>query len=148
MRVRHEEPELAHCARCKRLYVRLQSNVCESCRTVEAADFARIREELARTPELTADELAERANVPVACVLRMLDEGLIASAGNGDQTCGRCGAPAIGPKQRLCTGCLLQLDRQITQELNEAQMHKRARVMKGKAHGLLTLLRRRRREDD
>jgi len=145
MSVHYDEPELAHCARCKRLYVRLQFNVCESCRTVEEVDFARIREELARTPELTADELAERAGVPVACVLRMLDEGLLARTSD-DQICGRCGAPAIGPKQRLCTACLLDLDRQITQELNEAQMRKRAQVMKGKAQGLWAMLRARRRE--
>lgn len=144
---RRDEPELAHCARCKRLYIRMQWNVCESCRTVEEADFARIREELSRTPELTADELAERANVPVACVLRMLDEGLIASSRDDDQTCGRCGAPAIGPRQRLCTGCLLDLDRQITLELSEAQIRKREQVMKGKAQGVLSLLRSKRRDD-
>ena len=147
MPVRQSEPELAHCARCKRLYIRMKWNVCESCRVMEEADFSRIREELERTPELTADELAERANLPVACVLRMLDEGLLASSGDDDQTCGRCGAPAISPKQRLCTVCLMELDRQITQELNEAQLRKRAHVMKGKAQGVLSLLRAKRRED-
>jgi len=147
MPVRQDEPELAHCARCKRLYIRMRWNVCESCRTMEEADFSRIREELSRASELTAEELAVRANVPVACVLRMLDEGLIASSGDDDQTCGRCGAPAIGPKQRLCTACLMDLDRQITHELNEAQLRKREQTMKGKAQGVLSLLRAKRRED-
>lgn len=147
MSVRQEEPQLAHCARCKRLFVRLRWNVCESCLAVEEADFGRIREELNRAPELTIDELAERASVTAACVLRMLDEGLIANANDDDQVCGRCGAPAIGPKQRLCTACLLELDRQLTQELQEAQMRKREQVMKGKAQGLLESLKARRRDE-
>ncbi len=145
MSVREAEPELAHCARCKRLYIRMRWNVCESCRVMEEVDFSRIREELERTPELTADELAERANLPVACVLRMLDEGLLVSTGD-DETCGRCGEPAISPRLRLCTWCLMDLNRRITHELKEAQMRKREQVMKGKAQGVLSLLRARRRE--
>jgi ribosomal protein L37E len=79
--------------------------------------------------------VAERAQVTLACVFRMLDEGLIADANNHEGvTCGRCGSPAIGPRQRLCTTCLYDLDRQLSLELNQARLAKKALEMKGTAH--------------
>lgn len=135
------EPELAHCARCRRLYVRLKAHVCEQCFDMEEADFMRIRDVLAEDPRLTADEVASRAQVTVACVLRMLDEGLIANRqADDDAVCGRCGAAAISARQRLCTACLLDLDRQLTFELNQAQLLKKQRDLKATAHYVHELL--------
>jgi hypothetical protein len=130
-----EESQLAHCARCRRLYVRVRSHVCEKCFDMEESDFSRIREVIEQDPNLTAEEVAERANVTVTCVFRMLDEGLIASAHDGeDVVCGRCGSPAIGPRQRLCTACLLDLDRELTLKLNQAKLLKKAQENKGTPH--------------
>jgi hypothetical protein len=130
-----DEPQLAHCARCRRLYVRLTSHVCEKCFDLEESDFSRIRDEIEKDPNLSVDEVAQRAQVTVACVFRMLDEGLIAGTHDGeDVTCGRCGSPAIGPRQRLCMECLYDLDRQLSLELNQARLAKKAREMKGTAH--------------
>ena len=130
-----EEPQLANCARCRRLYVQVDSHVCAKCFDMEESDFARIRDEIEKDPNLTAEEVAERANVTVACVFRMLDEGLIASARDGDDVvCGRCGSPAIGLRQRLCTACLMDLDQQVSLELNQVRLLKRANEMKGTAH--------------
>ncbi len=130
-----DELQLAHCARCRRLYVRVQSHVCEKCFDMEESDFARIRDEIEKDPNLGAEEVAARANVTVACVFRMLDEGLIANAYSGDDVvCGRCGSPAIGPRQRLCTACLMELDRQLALELNQVRLLKKAQEMKGTAH--------------
>ncbi len=130
-----DETQLAHCARCRRLYVRVRSHVCEKCYDMEESDFSRIKDVIEQDANLTAEEVAERANVTVACVFRMLDEGLIASANTGeDVTCGRCGSPAIGPRQKLCTMCLLDLDRELTIELNQARLLRKARDMKGTPH--------------
>jgi len=129
------EPELGHCARCRRLYVRTTWTVCGKCVDMEASDFARIREVLEAQPHLGVEELADRAQVTAACVLRMLDEGLIASQADDDAAvCGRCGAPAISATKRLCTGCALDLDRQLALELNQAALAKRSRVLKATAH--------------
>jgi hypothetical protein len=142
-----EELQLAHCARCRRLYVRVQSHVCEKCFDMEESDFARIKDEIEKDPNLTAEDVAERANVTVACVFRMLDEGLIARTHDGeDISCGRCGSPAIGPRQRLCTGCLMDLDRQLTLELNQARLLRNAAEMKGTAYHLHDALEAKRRE--
>jgi len=130
-----EDTELAHCARCRRLYVRLQSHVCEKCFAMEESDFSRIKDTIEQHPNLTAEEIAEKANVTVACVFRMLDEGLIASAETADDiACGRCGSPAIGPRQRLCTMCLIDLDRELTLELNQAILLRKSMENKGTAH--------------
>jgi transcriptional regulator with XRE-family HTH domain len=102
---------------------------------MEESDFSRIKDAIEQDPNLSAEEVAERANVTVACVFRMLDEGLIASSNTvEDVACGRCGSPAIGPRQRLCTACLLDLDRALTIELNQARLLKKAREMKGTPH--------------
>lgn len=141
------EPELAHCARCRRLYVRLKAHVCEGCYDLEESDYMRIRDVLAEDPRLTAEQVAERAQVTVACVLRMLDEGLIASRIDDDEAkCGRCGADAISARQRLCTACLLDLDRQLTLELNQARLVKKQRELKATAHHVHESLSQKRRQ--
>ncbi len=102
---------------------------------MEESDFVRIRDVLAEDPKLTAEEVASRAQVTVACVLRMLDEGLIASRReDADAQCGRCGAPALSARQRLCASCLVDLDKQLSMELNEARLLKKQREMKATAH--------------
>lgn len=132
-----EEPELANCARCRRLYVRISSHVCEKCFDMEESDFARIKEVIEQHPDLSAEELAERANVTVACVFRMLDEGLIAKSDDGDDlTCGRCGALAMGPRQRLCMSCLMDLDRELSLELNQVRLRRKENEMKGTAQNV------------
>jgi hypothetical protein len=143
---KQKDPQLAHCARCKRLYVRFEWNVCETCLGAEEGDHGRIREELSRTPDVSIETLAERAQVTVACVLRMLDEGLIASADAADRTCGQCGAPAISAKQRLCARCLLDFDQRVSRELHQAQKHRQGmNAMKGRAGGVLSMLKTKRR---
>ena len=133
----NEEPELAHCARCRRLYVRTKSHVCEKCYDMEESDFARVRAEIERDPHLTAEQAAALANVTLACVFRMLDEGLIASASDANEVvCGRCGSPAIAPRQRLCAPCLTELDRELTVELQQVRLRQRANEMKGTANNL------------
>lgn len=145
-RAKQKNPTLAHCARCRRLYVRFEWNVCIACLGSEEADYGRIREELSRTPDVSIETLAERAQVTVACVLRMLDDGLIASADAADRTCGQCGAPAISAKQRLCARCLLSLDRQLPRELRHAQKHRERRAtMRGTAQGVRSMLKLKRR---
>jgi hypothetical protein len=104
---------------------------------MEESDFARIKDIIEQDPNLSAEELAERANVTVACVFRMLDEGLIANSHDDDDfTCGRCGSPAIGPRQRLCMSCLMELDRELSLELNQVRLRNKANEMKGTAQNI------------
>ena len=133
-----QESKLAKCGRCKTLFVRAHSHVCERCVGAEDSDFIRIRDVVAERPYLGPEELAEKASVPVACVLRMMDQDLLAAQGD-EALCGRCGAPAINVTQRLCTGCLYDLDRELSVELNAIRM-KLPQSLRGVAHHVHAML--------
>jgi len=105
---------LAKCARCGGPYDKIRSLVCPSCQPKEDTDYEKIRDTLSKHPNLKAHELAEAAGVERACVLRMMDEGYLASESLLDPTkCGRCGAPAISRAKRLCQRCLIELNQDL-----------------------------------
>lgn len=111
---------LAKCARCKKLFNRILSEVCTACQPEEDADYRRIRDVLTTGRDLNAQEVAEEAGVGVECVIRMLREGRIDNVEHdSDATCGRCGAPAISETKRLCQRCLVNLDRECAQAMHE-----------------------------
>lgn len=119
---------LAKCARCSRVFTKVRSAVCVECQDYEDRDFNKIREVLETTPGLAADQVAERAEVSLACVLRLVEEGRIASVLPGAEVrCGRCGAQAISMTKRLCERCLVELDREFTQALGALYARRRAR---------------------
>jgi hypothetical protein len=118
--------KLAQCARCNDVFTRVRSAVCPACQDAEDADFLKIRDVVDRFPNLNAEQAAERAEVTVDCVLRMLDEGLITNAGVGSLAkCGRCGAPAISAAKRLCQACLLKLDADFSKAVAASRLNKR-----------------------
>ncbi len=103
---------LAKCARCKKPFQKLRSPVCPACLDAEDADYDKVKQVLEREPNLNAEQVAEKAEVEIACIWRMLDQGLIASESTiaGTVRCGRCGAPAISAGKKLCEACLNKLN--------------------------------------
>lgn len=137
--------KLAKCARCKALYVRVRSKVCDRCQEDEEADYRRVREVLERIDHLNAEELAEEAEVSVACVLRLLDDGLLVHDSlNTPVACGRCGAQAISRTKRLCHRCLLELDAKFSEELRTTRQSvvPKKRSTANQVHQTLSLKRR------
>lgn len=113
---------LQKCARCDKLFFKVDTPICDGCQPEEDSDYARIRDALAQHPQLDAKSLAQTADVALECVLRMLREGRIESAESlGDAKCGRCGAPAISASKRLCDKCLFELDRECAEAVREMQ---------------------------
>ena len=68
---------LDECARCGKPFDRIRMPVCMECVPEEEADYARVREVLRNHKDLKADEVAEAADVTLACVMRMLNQGEI-----------------------------------------------------------------------
>ena len=102
---------LANCVRCKKMFNKIKSPVCPSCRQAEDDDFEKIRDIVRDFPDLLPAQVAEKAEVEEAVVHRMLKEGLIsASSVNIDVKCGQCGQPAISASKRLCQSCLEKLN--------------------------------------
>lgn len=119
--------KLDNCARCRRVFPRVQSPVCPDCQPMEDADYEKIRDVLDYDSEYSAEEVAEAAEVSIECVLRMLDAGMISSAVFGDEVrCGRCGAPAISRSKRLCRACVIKLDAEFTKAVSQTRLNKRA----------------------
>ena len=101
---------LANCPRCKQLFNKFKTQVCQACEKEEDADLDKVREALQELPNQTAEQVAEKTGVDIDCVLRLIDEGHIANIDISDSVmCGRCGAPAISITKRLCQSCLTQL---------------------------------------
>ncbi len=112
--------EIKKCGRCGKIFSSFTSKVCAACETEEEKDYARIRELLHETPGLSAEEVAEGAGVTLECVLRMLEAGRIQNEVFSDPVkCGRCGAPAISMRARLCQACLSKLDGECAKAMNE-----------------------------
>lgn len=114
--------KITHCARCRDLFVKIRFDVCEKCIDEEEEDYQRIHDVLAEDASQSTEAVALLAGVDVACVLRMLDRGLIVNDHIAREfKCGRCGETAISATQKLCRSCLHNLDREFFQEINEAK---------------------------
>ena len=123
---------LARCGRCDRVFDQIRSPVCPRCLKDENHDYAKIREVLYESPGLAPEEVAERAEVSRACVMRMIDEGEIADEGLLPKSvCGICGAPAIGVGKRLCERCLMRLDNDVRDTISKMRekMEHNKRIM-------------------
>jgi uncharacterized Zn finger protein (UPF0148 family) len=106
---------LASCPRCGKIWNRMPgATVCSGCEEQEFLDRDRVRDCLNVNPGLNAELVSEKTGVDVKAILRMLEEGLIArEADLGKAVCGKCGAPAISHKKRLCERCLHKLNSQV-----------------------------------
>ena len=123
---------LTTCPRCKKLFDKTCAAVCVHCQSAEDADFDKIRGLLDQTPNLNAEQVAEEAQVSLECVLRMLEEGLIASVSLMEQVkCGRCGAPAISMSKKLCQACLEELNAKVAQAQGKIKIGQKKQVQIG-----------------
>ena len=123
-------PTIAMCPRCDRMFTQMASPVCYNCEPIEEADYKSIQIALDKSgEELSIEKVAEEAHVELACVMRMLDAGRIAQEGMASSVrCGRCGAPAISTRKRLCGACLGRLDQECTEAMKKM---KPGRVRRG-----------------
>ena len=123
---------LAACPRCKKIFDKARSAVCNRCQDAEDDDFDKIRTVLDLNPNLNAEQVAEEAQVSVDCVMRMLEEGLIANVNLSEQIkCGRCGAPAISLSKKLCQSCLEALNAQMAQAQSKIKIGQKKQVQVG-----------------
>jgi len=122
---------LVSCPRCKKLFDKGISLVCSKCQPAEDADYAKIRAVLDRSPHLNAETAAAEAEVPIACVMRMLAEGLIANVNMTEVKCGRCGAPAISLAKRLCKACLDKLNIEVAMAQSQIKLKDKKQIQIG-----------------
>jgi len=123
---------LSTCPRCEKLFNKGDAVVCSSCLPVEEDDYERVRQTLQESPELSAENVAEAAEIDLACILRFLHEGRIeTTAANSTVVCGRCGASGISLSKRLCESCLQKLNAELTSQQGQINLTKKKRVEVG-----------------
>lgn len=123
---------LTKCPRCKRIFDKTHSAVCPKCQDNEDADYDRIRAILDRSPNLNAEQVSAEAQVGIDCVMRMLDEGLIANVNLTEKIkCGRCGAPAISLSKKLCQACLEKLNAEVAAAQSRIKLDDKKQVQVG-----------------
>lgn len=123
---------LARCPRCDKLFEKVAFPVCIKCIPAEEADYELVRDCLKDNPEMNTETISKTINVPVACIMRMLEQGLIVNeASVGISKCGRCGAPAISATKKLCNRCLEEMNRDVAKQRHLAQAHRRKEVKVG-----------------
>ena len=105
---------LTKCIRCVKLFNKIDNPLCGDCIPVEEDDFDTIRTFVSVNEDKNANEVSEATGVDLKCVLRMIDNGNIATishnAGKIGAQCGQCGAPALSATQKLCQDCLDKLN--------------------------------------
>lgn len=124
---------LAKCPRCARMFNKKNAPVCPQCQQDEDADYEKVRHALEEHPDLTPQQVSERTGVEVSCILRLLDEGLIASTPELEKkaVCGRCGAPAISLSKRLCEACLQELNAEVARAQASIKLSKKKNLRLG-----------------
>ena len=114
---------LASCPRCKQIFTKVRSAVCLKCQPDEEADFEKVRSCLEKTPNQTADAVAEATGVSRDCVMRLVEDGRIQNMTMADPIkCGRCGAPAISLDKKLCQACLDRLNLEVIQAQSKIKL--------------------------
>lgn len=117
---------LAKCVRCKTMFNKESSSVCPPCLPAETEDQDKVRALLEKQPDLSTEDAAEKAEVDIAVIIRMLKDGILAdSAASGPAMCGQCGAPAISASKRLCQPCLDKLNSNVARAQASIKMDDR-----------------------
>ncbi|MFP4500663.1 MAG: hypothetical protein ACLFTT_06655 [Candidatus Hydrogenedentota bacterium] len=118
---------LAKCPRCGNMFNKDQDIVCHECQEAEEKDYEKVRAVIENSPNLNMDEVATKADVDIACVKRMLEQGVITTKVEGGEgvRCGMCGAPAISISKRLCQACLDKLNTQMFKAQSQVKLSAR-----------------------
>ncbi len=126
---------LATCDRCKKMFTKMSDLViCPQCLPQEEEDYERLRDILQESPQLTAEQLSEKTDIELSCVLRCIASGRIQSMDQGERVrCGRCGAPAISSSKKLCESCLNQLSQEVAKAQSKIRLPKKREVELGRA---------------
>ncbi|MBI2425011.1 MAG: hypothetical protein HYV27_19455 [Candidatus Hydrogenedentes bacterium] len=123
---------LASCPRCKKMFNKGASKVCQACSGDEESDIEKITRIMDAHIDLDADEIAEKAEVDLAVVLRLIDDGRLAAVRlDANVMCGRCGAPAISMSKKLCQKCLDDLNAEVMKARSGIRLGEKKQVQLG-----------------
>lgn len=114
------------------MFNKVSANVCPTCNEAEEADYEKIREVIAQNENLTAEQVADEAQVDISVVRRIIGEGRVALVSLGEvPKCGKCGAPAISITKKLCQACLERLNADVSKMQSQIKLEKKKEIQIG-----------------
>ena len=125
---------LASCARCKKMFNKVSSQICPLCKDAEDADYEKIRAVIDTDPNLNVEQVSQEAEVDLSVVQRMVKEGLVSAVTLEECKgikCGQCGAPAISITKRLCKICLDKMNAQMARAQSTIKLEEKKEVQVG-----------------
>ena len=124
---------LAQCPRCNQMFNKKGAPVCPKCEPDEDANYETLRRSMEERPDLIPTQIAELTGVTLDCILRLIEEGRIATLTDhrANAVCGRCGAPAISLSKRLCESCLQKLNSEVAKAQASIKLGKKKKLQIG-----------------
>ena len=107
---------LSSCARCKKLFLKVRSNLCLACETLEEDQYDIVRQHVSQNPHDNAEKVSGGTGISIETILRFITDGRIAVQGATSVACGKCGKPAISASKKLCNDCLQTLNKELAQQ--------------------------------
>ncbi|MFV0441498.1 MAG: hypothetical protein ACK5LV_09445 [Lachnospirales bacterium] len=100
----------ANCARCKRLFNRIHSPICDSCLKEEEKMYDIVYEFLVDNPNKTIQEIADETNVPEKIIIKFVRDGRFLGSVDFEAIkipCAKCGIDIL--TGMYCEDCQMEM---------------------------------------
>jgi len=142
--------DLVHCQRCRRVFVRVNKNICPRCLQEIEQEFLRCHDFLRDHPGATVMEIHEGTGVSVKQIEEFVKEGrfLVSRGEHLESSCERCGRRIRSG--RYCDQCYHELFRELSQVQEPEQEKKKPETTRhwGPSMGSVILERRKQQMDE
>ncbi len=115
---------LANCIKCKKVFNRVSSPICDDCHKKEEETYEKVYEYLKENPDLTVSELAEGTGVSEKKIFKYFREGRFQEI-TGDRAvleCEKCGKPVT--TGRYCQDCKIAMSKNINESFGTHHSYK------------------------
>ena len=102
--------EMANCRRCRKLFAKIDSPICDDCKKEEEKLFEEVKKYLRDFPNSTLSQISEATGMPLKKLVAYLREGRLEVA-SGELVCRQCGAEIASGN--FCNRCAAKMGQQL-----------------------------------
>jgi hypothetical protein len=102
--------EMANCRKCKKLFAKIDSPICDDCKKEEEKLFEEVKKYLRDNPNSTLSQIAEATGMPLKKLMAYLREGRLEVA-SGELFCRQCGAEIT--TGNFCNRCAAKMGQRL-----------------------------------
>lgn len=123
--------EYANCARCKKMFLRVNNPICPECEKEEEKQFQIVKEYLDGNPANSLSQVSEETGVSVKRILKFIRDGRIEMtegiSAENVLRCGQCGRPIA--KGVFCDSCQVQYNMVVNEMIQDKEKVKESKGM-------------------